>query len=211
MYWIKHTLIESLLILAIGALLALAANYVSPRGLVLARNYFPGGHRPASVLSNTNTQTVTGRTNASTQATASADLLLARLKDKGLQVVDSNQVVQIFRDPRREQELFVFVDARDEAHYEAGHVPGAFLFNHYRAENYLATLLPVCQTAEKIVVYCNGGNCEDSEFAATILSDAGVPKDKMWVYPGGFGEWITNGLPVETGVRQNGGLPLIQP
>jgi rhodanese-related sulfurtransferase len=131
-------------------------------------------------------------------------LLAARLKAKGLQVADSNQVAQLFRDPRRDQELFIFIDSREESHYQAGHVPGAFLFDHYRAENYLAAVLPACRTADKILVYCNGGNCEDSEFAAVMLSDAGVPPEKLLVYPGGFGEWTTNGLPVETGERNSG-------
>ncbi|HWH72296.1 MAG TPA: rhodanese-like domain-containing protein, partial [Candidatus Sulfotelmatobacter sp.] len=57
-----------------------------------------------------------------------------------------------------------------------------------------------------IVVYCNGGNCEDSELAATMLRDAGIPKDKLLVYGGGMTEWTTNGLPVELGQRKSGNL-----
>jgi rhodanese-related sulfurtransferase len=191
-----------LLLLAVGGALALAANFISPRGLALTRNHFPGSRRPALPPTGTNVATAVRGTN--TMTVSAAELLAARLKDKGLQVADSNQVVRIFRDPRHAQELFIFVDARDEAHYQEGHVPGAYLFDHYRAENYLATVLPACQTAEKILVYCSGGDCEDSEFAATILRDAGVPRERLLVYPGGIGEWTTNGLPVETVARQSG-------
>lgn len=201
MHQAKQVLIEGLLLLALGGALALAANFISPRGLALTRNYFPGGRRPTLSLAGTQAATAARGTHAIT--VSPSEIIIARLKAKGLEVVDSNQVVQIFRDPRREQELFIFIDSRAEAHYLEGHVPGAYLFDHYRAENYLATVLPACRTADKILVYCSGGPCEDSEFAAVILSDAGVPKEKLRVYPGGFGEWTTNGLPVETGERNS--------
>jgi len=188
-----------------GAAFALAANQVSPRGLALTRNYFPGATRPLRP-----TMTVihvpgdAARTNA--PATLVAELLAARLKAQGLQLLGSNQVAQLFRDPRYEQELVVFIDARDDQHYQEGHVPGAYQLDHYRAENYVATALPVCQTADQIVVYCNGGDCEDSEFTAITLSDAGIPKAKLFVYGGGMTEWITNGLPIEIGGRRSGNL-----
>jgi len=118
----------------------------------------------------------------------------------------SNEVVQLFRDVRYEQGLVVFVDARDDAHYQAGHIPGAWQFNHYRAENYLDAVLPVCLNAQQVVVYCTGGECEDSEFAAIMLRDAGVPGEKLFVFTGGFTEWAGNKLPVETGARLSGQL-----
>jgi rhodanese-related sulfurtransferase len=197
----KQVLIEGALLLAAGGILALTSNFLSPRGLALTRNYFPGSIRQTAPNRSPNVAGSVSGTNAA--IVSPAELIAARLKAKGLQVADSNQVAQLFRDPRHEQELFIFIDSRDEAHYQAGHVPGAYLFDHYRAENYLAAVLPACRTADKILVYCNGGTCEDSEFAAVILSDAGVPKDRLLVYPGGFGEWTTNGLPVETGERNS--------
>jgi rhodanese-related sulfurtransferase len=55
------------------------------------------------------------------------------------------------------------------------------------------------------VVYCNGGNCEDSELTAALLADANiVPREKLWVYGGGITEWATNGWPVELGERKSG-------
>lgn len=105
----------------------------------------------------------------------------------------------------------MFLDARDEAHYQAGHIPGAHLFDHYRAPNYLPTVLPVCLVAETILVYCNGGDCEDSEFAAVTLREVGVPGDKLGVLVGGFQQWETNGLPVELGVRNSGQLREARP
>jgi rhodanese-related sulfurtransferase len=193
---VRKVLLEALLVAAIGVALSFLANGVSPRGLKLSRDFFHGANVPIAA---TNGVAIPG-TNAATSAAA----LKARLESKGLQLVDSNRVVQLFRDPRMEQGLVAFIDARDDAHYEAGHVPSAYQLDYYRVENYLPTILPVCQIAEEIVVYCNGGTCEDSEFSADFLLSAGIAKEKLLVYGGGFTEWETNGLPVEIGVRQSG-------
>jgi rhodanese-related sulfurtransferase len=68
----------------------------------------------------------------------------------------------------------------------------------------MATVLPVCQLAQEVVVYCNGGNCEDSAFATSFLVSAGISKEKLSVYPGGIAEWSTNRMPIEVGVRNSG-------
>ncbi len=146
-----------------------------------------------------------------TNTPAPAELLAARLKAKGLQLLASDQVTQLSYDLRYEHGLIVFVDARDDRHYQDGHIPGAWQFDHYRAENYLANVLPVCLAAEQIVVYCQGGDCEDSEFAALTLSSVGIAKEKLFVYGGGMTEWMTNGLPVELGARKSGNLRPAKP
>jgi rhodanese-related sulfurtransferase len=123
-----------------------------------------------------------------------------------LQAIGSNEVITLFRDPRHEQGLIAFVDARDDSHYQAGHIPGAWQFDHYHAETFLPVILPVCMNAQQVIVYCTGGTCEDSEFAAVMLRDAGVPRTSLFVYVGGITEWKNNGLPMETGGRRSGQL-----
>lgn len=132
--------------------------------------------------------------------------VLARLKEEGLKVADRDEVVRWYHDPRYQEGLFVFVDARNDEHYRSGHIPGAYLFDRYRAGEYLAAVLPVCLTAEKVVVYCTGGDCEDSEFAAITLRDAGVSPQNLYVYSGGMADWTAAGLPVESGKRNSGVL-----
>lgn len=195
--------LEVAVVAGVGVALSLLANVLSPRGLNLSRDYFPGASRSGP--------NPPPATNASDVAVAPPRLsptetAAARLRAKGFQVAESNEVIRFFHDPRRAQELIVFVDARDDRHYQEGHVPGAFQFDHYRQEQYLATVLPVCLLAEKVVLYCTGGECEDSEFAAVDLNQAGVPKEKLIVYPGGFTEWTNNRLPVEVGARNSGVL-----
>jgi len=64
-------------------------------------------------------------------------------------------------------------------------------------------VFPACSVAQKIIVYCTGGSCEDSEFAAMMLRDAGIPNENIVVYGGGITEW-TNALPFEVGARGSG-------
>jgi rhodanese-related sulfurtransferase len=189
-------LLEGLLVVVFGVVLALVANSISPRGLALRRNYFPATQTPLLVTPTGSTSNVPG-VNRSTS-------LEAELRQQGLGLADSKLVAQLVRDPRYEQGLIVVVDARDDEHYQRGHIPGAYQLDYYRPEAYLPTVLTVCQTAEQIVVYCNGGDCEDSKRTAIFLRDAGIPANKLSVYEGGITEWTGNGMSVETGQRKSG-------
>jgi len=197
---VKSVLQEGALVAVIGAALAFAANGLSPRGLELARNYFPGTKLSLQPAAGTNVAGTAG-----TGTNSPLEILAARLREHGLQLANSNQVTQLFHDPRRERDEVIFIDARDEANYRAGHIPGAYLFDRFHPENHLAGVIAVCLTAQQIIFYCNGGDCDDSEHAAIMLRDSiDLPQEKVFVYGGGFFEWITNGLPVEIGPRNSG-------
>ncbi len=199
---IKRVLVEALIVAAIGLAFSLLANLASPRGLSLRRNYFPGsGTLPGAAHGVTNSNVNAVSTNA---AELAQEIVVARLKEKGLQAVDGPEAAKLFQDPQYAMELVVFVDARNDRHYAEGHIPGAYQFDRYYPEKYLPTVLPACLNATKIVVYCTGGNCEDSEFAALALKDAGTPLERIVVYAGGITEWTAKGWPIEVGARNSG-------
>ena len=187
----KRILLEGLVVAVVGALLALIANVVSPRRIELSRNY--------ALTANHNTSSPTND-----HILSSAEQAVLRVKEEGLGVVDLNQVTQLFNDPRREQDLVVFVDARKDEHYEEGHIPGAYQFDYYYPAKYAGVVLPVCQNAQQVVVYCTGGDCEDSRHTAVMLSQAGIDKSKLFVYVGGITEWKAKSLPLEIGARKSG-------
>ena len=195
---VRAVFLEALLVAMAGLLFALAANALSPRGLRLSRNYFP----EIRVAPTHSSAATIGASPSGTNLPPDPTLL--RLQQRGLQLVSGNEVAELFRDPRYEQGLILFVDARDDEHFAAGHIPGAWQLNHYRPEGYLPLLLPACLAAVKVVVYCNGGHCDDSEFAAVMLRDAGVPSQNLFVYAGGIDDWTAQGHPVETGPRGSG-------
>lgn len=201
----KKILLETLLVAVTGIAFALLANRLSPRSLGLANNYFPASP-PSSHAAATGMKSPGNnpQTNAAPIIPAEPSVAV-RLKENGLQLVEGAQAEKLFHDPSYQQ-LIVFIDARDDQNYQEGHIPGAWQFDHYHPEKYLAAALSVCEPAEQVVVYCHGGDCDDSEFAAIALRDAGIANQKLFVYAGGITEWTTNHLPVEVGARNSGQL-----
>lgn len=194
---LRHAIVDGLVIGLVGAGLAVAANFLSPRGLALRRDYFPATPAPSGPALVAGARSTGG----------AADDRETRFARRGLTLVDHTRAVELFRDPRFAEGRIVFVDARDDQHFQAGHIPGALQLDHYRVEQYATTVLPACLIAEQIVVYCNGGNCEDSELAAIDLIEFGIPASKLVVDRGGIEEWRRHGLPVETGTRGSGVAP----
>jgi rhodanese-related sulfurtransferase len=199
---VKRVLLEALLVAAVGAIVAFGANALSPRGLKLTQDYFHGETLPVP-REKANPADISGVTNA----TAAVEPVVARLKEKGLQVVNGEQALHLFQDPLYQQGAIIFIDARNDEHYQGGHIPGAYQFDNYHPENYMGTIFPICQSAQKIVIYCNGGNCEDSQFAALTLRDAQIPNEKLFVYTGGITEWTNHGYAIELGERNSGRTP----
>jgi len=191
-------LLEALIVVAAAAAFAFAANALSPRGLKLARDYFPGAAGPSL------------KTPLSISAATNAADIEKRIKDEGLQPLDRAETERLFHDPRCLQGMIVFVDAREAKEYAQSHIPGAFLLDHFYPEKYLADALIPCMNADQVVVYCHGGDCDDAMETALTLRDAGVPVQKLFVYAGGFDDWSSHHLPLEQGPR-NSGLEPAQP
>jgi len=191
--------------MAAAAGFAFAANQLSPRGLKLARDYFPSTasatHLPPKVSPPADTLPASAHENSET---AEID---QRIKGKGLQPIDRPETERLFHDPRYQQGLVVFVDARDQDHYTEGHIPGAYPLDRYQPEKDLAVALTPCLNAQQVVVYCTGGDCEDAEYTALLLRDAGVSNQNLFVYGGGFNEWSASHLPLDQGPREGAPPP----
>ncbi len=184
---IKRTLLELVVVAFLGLVFGLTANAAYKDGLSLTSDYFRG---------------VTQLRND-----ADPEAVIKHLEDLGLVPITFEDVVVAFEDPLYEAEAYVFVDARDDQNYTDGHIPGALQLDHYRIEDYIDEVLSYCQAAEKIIVYCTGGECDDSEFAALALRDEfGVDPEKLYVFVGGLEEWIRNKMPVERGERLSGDI-----
>jgi rhodanese-related sulfurtransferase len=195
---VKKILLEAFSVAALGAVVAFGANALSPRGLELTKDYFHGETLPVSRATTNHLEVIAASMSSAT------DPVVARLKEKGLQVVDGTQATELFHNPLYQQGAILFLDARNNEHYQGGHIPGAYQFDNYHPENYMGTVFPLCQSAQKIVVYCNGGNCEDSQFAALTLRDAQIASEKLYVFVGGITEWTNRGNAVEVGERNSG-------
>jgi rhodanese-related sulfurtransferase len=93
-----------------------------------------------------------------------------------------------------------FLDARRTAAYVAGHVAGARSFPIWESsvDAAIQRLFEEGRGVDApLVVYCSGGDCEDSHMLAERLHQFGF--DNALVYKDGFPDWTRRGLPVETG------------
>ena len=205
----RRTVLEALILGAVGVVVAITANSVRASGSVkFSRNYFDKGtghvtgaslERPAGSDHNSPEAAQgisSARSHDSSDTSAQAS---DREQQYAYQILTFDQVVAIFNDPNTALGGNVFVDARNDHDYETGHIPGAIQADHYRLEDYVDILLDYAESAEKIVVYCNGGNCEDSIFLCSDMLDFEIPCDKLYLYPGGWQEWADKGMPVAKG------------
>lgn len=220
---LKRVILEALLIVGVGAGIALTANARNPDGLKLSRNYYPRPPQARSTPTPT-PPTVTLPSAGATPATQGVDVappadparaagpyaglpdeMRVKLEQFLLLPVRHDEVVELYNDPMYAVDLYVIVDARDDKEYAKGHIPGAFHLYYYQEERYVPEVLPAAQGAEKVIVYCNGGDCDDSVHTADLLrSKYMIDPGKIFVYAEGFEHWSKAGLPVETGVRNSG-------
>ena len=93
-----------------------------------------------------------------------------------------------------------FLDARRTSVYVQGHVAGARSLPIWEStvDDGIKRLFDEgTDVNAPLVVYCSGGDCEDSHMLAQKLHGYGF--NNALVYTGGFPDWEKRGLPVEKG------------
>jgi rhodanese-related sulfurtransferase len=200
--FLKPVLREAVIVALAGTVLAFAANALSPKGIDLRRTYL-ADKRESPAPTNPKPRSI----QASNAVPIEEDLTVAHLKEKGLQTMDTPQVQTLTKDVRCREGSVILIDVRSETHYQEGHIPGASNFDFYYHLDQVAQVVPACQTAQQVIVYCNGGKCDTSEAAALFLRDTiNIPGQKLYVYTGGIADWEAKGLPVEIGPQNSGKL-----
>lgn len=170
---------HALLVMMVGLLVAALANHFSPLGLSLTRDYFPAAvpvdAPPAPVPADAPTAAPQHEFGRATR----------------------DDVLALTRDPRFVMQKFLLIDARNVANYQTGHIPGALQYDHFRPTENISQVVPPCLAAEKIILYCHGGQCQDSIFAARLLVGYGVPATRLAIYEQGIEDWRAAGLPLQ--------------
>jgi rhodanese-related sulfurtransferase len=91
----------------------------------------------------------------------------------------------------------LIVDARDNPSFAAGHIEGALSLPLVDVDAGLAAFRAKAPPTATIVVYCSGFNCHDSMDLGSRLLQAGYRK--VFVFLGGYPEWLAAGYPVAEG------------
>lgn len=96
----------------------------------------------------------------------------------------------------------LFLDARRSTVYADGHIAGARSFPVWEsdiADRVKAFFEEGLDQNAPIVIYCSGGDCEDSHMLAEKLYMVGF--NALFVYKDGFPGWQKRGLPVTKGAK----------
>lgn len=208
---LKSFFAEALVLVALCTCLSLAANALHARGIRLGRDYFPvraasrqgpADEQRASAPPRANEQGPVGERHdggrqgdpEAVEATRKSSL------NHDLQVVSSEEAHEYFVKSEGSEGLIVFVDARNDEEYSGGHVPGALHVDHYQQEACLPLVRHLLEAAQVIIVYCQGGDCEDSIYLCNdLIYTHGFPYDNVYLYEGGIQEWRERGWPVNMG------------
>lgn len=225
---LKKTLVQLAALAALGVIVGFTANAVRASGSIrFTKNYFARGFdlakptergeaSPGEVRVGDRDEAqmhVPGAPLAGAAPAASpaddwpeeAGAPAAMAEDEGhvehpYQSISTKEVFDLFQDPGTAWGVSLFVDARSDQAYGEGHIPGAFQVDPYNPGDYIDAVLEREPGAEKIVVYCNGGDCEDSIFLCRdLIYEFNIPYEKVYLYEGGWKAWKRNDLPVETG------------
>ncbi|MCP4593473.1 MAG: rhodanese-like domain-containing protein [bacterium] len=188
----RKTVREAIVLAMIGAGLGLAGNMVRARPLPLGEDHFKmrtAGSRGAGI-EGAGAETGEGQ----------ADGPIA---NPGIVEISLDQAIDYFSSPDylpgTSDTRYLFIDARDDEAYEEGRISGAVQVDHYRKQEYLPDVLPIVEQVEQVIVYCNGGKCEDSILVAMDLLELGVPAERILLFKDGWEAWLGAGLDIETG------------
>jgi len=163
--------------------LAWVGSYSSSPGSLPAS---PRPRVPASVTSQ--------GSSSSTTAASSNTSAFPPHPDKAWIEIDSDSAEQLHKQGT------LFLDARRSSVYKEGHIKGARSFPVWESDidARVKTFFEDGRDQRApIVVYCSGGDCEDSHMLSEKLYFVGF--DNALVYKGGFPDWQKRGLPVSKG------------
>ena len=116
--------------------------------------------------------------------------------DRASVEIGTDDAEQLFGEKR------LFLDARRTTVYADGHIPGARSFPIWEsdiADRVKAFYEEGLDQNAPIVIYCSGGDCEDSHMLAEKLYMVGF--NNLLVYKDGFPGWQKRGLPVVKGPK----------
>ena len=152
----RATIREVFILLGVSVTLAMAVNYLSPKGIALVGQW----------------DTAKGVITAS--ATNDDDYRISEID----WIPDARK---IFDDGDT-----LFVDARSRDDYESGHIPGAISLPVGQFNEQIESFLNQYSPDQPIVTYCSGRTCEDSHQLARLLSDVGFNEVRIFIdgFPG---------------------------
>lgn len=83
----------------------------------------------------------------------------------------------------------LWIDARIQEQFDAGHVPGALLLNEQKFDEQLFGHLDTLQANNRpVIIYCSAAKCEASRHVLERLKQT-LPVENVFVLKGGWQAW----------------------
>ncbi len=180
----KQTILEAVVFVVVACVVGLTVNAQRSDGLQISRDYFPplnSAGPPAQRV-----QPPAPRGNGPVQPDG-------QVPDHDFQTVSLESAYDYYQ---RGESSIVFIDARDDAHFEKCHIPNAVQFDYYHPDRYIDEVRDFAADADVVIVYCNGGACEDSLQTARYLTeeiDNPLAFETVYVFEGGIEAWYKAG------------------
>jgi rhodanese-related sulfurtransferase len=197
---IRAVVLPGATIVAAAFALGLTSNALRDRNRIdIGRAYFAA--EPASpATTNGGTDPSEPESPPPDAASRRAAAELAARAGAEFRLLDGLEVRALFEASRGLESEVLFVDARDDDHYRAAHVPGAAQIDYYNLETDIEPILPLLSVAPWIVVYCESDECDDGFLLCRELRDRhGIPPERILLFIGGMRQWQELGLPVRKG------------
>jgi rhodanese-related sulfurtransferase len=185
-----------LILVALAVIYGAVSNLTASRERKLAwvGSYSPAARADGNGPGDAGTRGRGDAAPATTPGTAAFAGTFAPHPDKAWVEIDGDAAAQLHR------QGVVFLDARRSSVYKEGHIQGARSFPVWESDidARVKTFFEEGHDQRApIVVYCSGGDCEDSHMLSEKLYFVGF--DNALVYKGGFPDWQKRGLPVSKG------------
>ena len=116
----------------------------------------------------------------------------ARAMREGIALVDLPAMEKLLRGGQH-----VVFDARPEADYLQGHLPGALSLPFMEVEDRFGDVQWRLTPSQPILAYCSGVECDESFLLTRFLRQQGFTN--VLLFAGGFNLWQQAGKPVEKG------------
>ena len=95
------------------------------------------------------------------------------------------QVLIIVNNPE-----FIIIDARNDEQFAENHIKGAINISPYEDSDLLLDKIISLPQEKKIMIYCDGGDCDSSHKLAEDMLDLGITN--VFIYSGGWEDWDNN-------------------
>ncbi len=199
---IKRVVLPVVVILAVGSLMGMGFNSARAKNRInMRRNYFAVAATASPKASTSESTDASDGSTSSALDGPSQESTDTPKEGKTLNhpftPVTLDEVVDLYLSDGYQTGDVVFIDARSEENFAQEHIIGSFNIDNYNADDMYAEYEQYVLAANTIVVYCGGGDCEDSIFLSTYLTNRGVSMDTIRLFEGGMKAWLNDNLEVE--------------